>query len=135
LEARQNFKFKPSSVLVPVGSCYFLQRLWNVRFLGCKNVGDGKAAIAVLKFFCRVKVGLAQKPNLVKQFHSVKCSIFVVLVIWYRSESFCLACLFARLCITLLDFVVNFSCFDDDFDLDSGRGFLLWFWFGCRLGI
>ncbi len=93
------------------------------------------AVKAVLKFFCRVNVGLAQNPNLVRQFRSVKFSKFLDFAVWYRSDRFSLACLFARLCITLLDFVVDFSCFDESFDLSSGRGFLLWFWFGCRLGI
>jgi hypothetical protein len=39
-----------------------LHRLWKVRCLGCLKYGEEGVAIAVRKFFCREKLGLALKP-------------------------------------------------------------------------
>jgi len=51
LEARQNFRFKPKSSLEPGGSLLTLQRLWKVKFLGCRKRWEGAFCIATSKFF------------------------------------------------------------------------------------
>ena len=35
LEAKQKFRFSPSSCLVPGGSLFLSHRLWKVRLFGC----------------------------------------------------------------------------------------------------
>jgi hypothetical protein len=50
-EAKQNFRFSPTSTLAPGGRQFFLHKLWKVRFLGWRDNGDSVAAMAMLKCF------------------------------------------------------------------------------------
>jgi hypothetical protein len=50
LDDRQNFKFRPNSSFVPVGSFCVLHRLWNAKFLGCSQDCKGFVHKADLKF-------------------------------------------------------------------------------------
>jgi hypothetical protein len=94
LAARQNFRFNPSSILVPGGGWFDLHRLWNVRFLGCRHKGEAAVVSAMLKFFCRLKVGFAQNPKLVRQSVSVCRKRFNVCVVYCFFIVFCLVYLF-----------------------------------------
>ena len=51
LGVRQKLKFSPRICLEPVGSCWLVHKLWNVKLDGCVYIFDGNAAIALLKFF------------------------------------------------------------------------------------
>ena len=50
LDDRQNFRFRPKSSFVPVGSFRVLHRLWNAKFLGCSQDCKGFVHSADLKF-------------------------------------------------------------------------------------
>ena len=66
---RQNFRFKPRRAFEPGGKVLFLHRLWNARFLGCRYCGGVSIFFSVLlKFFCKVSSGEAQKPKDVRHF-------------------------------------------------------------------
>jgi hypothetical protein len=60
-DARQKFKFRPNSSLVPGGGWIVEQRLWYVRLEG-SDVFCSFVRIAVLKFLCRVFLGSLMYP-------------------------------------------------------------------------
>ena len=62
LEDKQNFRFNPSNSFVPGGSLLCLHRLWKARFTGCGQGFGSGFRMAMLKFCCRVKFGLAENP-------------------------------------------------------------------------
>ncbi len=57
LVARQYFRFKPRSCLVPKGILWILHRLWKVRLKGWRNEGEHLAWSISLKFCCRDRFG------------------------------------------------------------------------------
>jgi len=62
VDKQKKFRFKPNKFFDPTGSVVSLHRLWKVRCLGCLKYGEEGVAIAVQKFFCREKLGMALKP-------------------------------------------------------------------------
>jgi hypothetical protein len=84
---RQNFRFKPRRAFDPVGRVLSLQRLWNARFLGCRYCGGFSSFFNVLlKFFCKVSCGEAQKPKVVRHLDFV-CANCVLTVWWFAVNS------------------------------------------------
>jgi len=120
LEARQNFRFKPKSSLEPGGRLLTLQRLWKVKFLGCRKRWEGALCIATSKFFWRVVFGSAMNPKLVRHLFSTDCSNGCVCRIVERF--LCFSALLFRLWANLLDviFLFDFSVFGCCVDLKTG---------------
>jgi len=88
---RQNFKFNPRRAFEPGGNVLFLQRLWKARFLGCRYCGGVLSFFnALLKFFCKVSSGEAQKPKDVKHFVFV-CANCVLTMCWVVGNRSCIS--------------------------------------------
>jgi len=121
LEARQNLKFKPKSSLEPGGSLLTLQRLWKVKFLGCRKRWEGALCIATSKFFWRVVFGSAMKPKLVRHLFLVSRSYGWVC--WIIERFLCFRALLFRRWANLLDVIFvlfDFNVFGCCVDLKMG---------------